>query len=297
MTPLRQRMIEDLRIRNKSPHTVDVYVREVAKFAKHFGRSPELLGPEEIRQYQLYLINDKEPRPAWPTFNIAVCALRFLYGVTLHKPFPIEMIPYGKRPQQEPVVLSLEETFKVLESATNIKARAILTTIYATGLRISEAAGLLVSDLDVARGLIRVRGGKGQKDRFVMLPSRLLEVLREYWRARRPHGDFLFPGRSPVRPINTSAIFSATRTAARKAGLSKRVSPHTLRHCFATHMLEAGIDVRMVQGLLGHASLKTTATYLHITRPVARVTSPLDLLPVAAASSAAAESEGAVPRP
>lgn len=279
-----------------SPHTVDVYVREVAKYAKYFGRSPELLGPEEIRRYQLYLVNEKKPKPAWSTFNIAVCALRFLYGVTLHKPFPIEMIPYGKRPKQQPVVLSLEEVFKVLESATNIKARAILTTIYATGLRVSEAAALLVSDLDVERGLIRVRAGKGQKDRFVMLAPRLLEALREYWRARRPQSAFLFPGQSPVRPIRTKSIFFAVRKAARLAGITKRVSPHTLRHCFATHMLEAGTDVRMIQGLLGHACLKTTAGYLHITRPVALVRSPLDLLPAAPVSSAA-EPEGAVPLP
>jgi site-specific recombinase XerD len=194
-------------------------------------------------------------------------------------------------------VLSLEETFKLLESAPNIKARAILTTIYATGLRVSEAATLLVSDLDVGRGLIRVRGGKGQKDRYAMLSPRLLEILREYWRARRPQGDFLFPGQPPTRPISTKAISAAVLAAACQAGIGKRVSPHTLRHCFATHMLEAGIDVRMVQGLLGHASLRTTATYLHITRPLMRFASPLELLPVPPAPSSALETKDTVPLP
>lgn len=282
MTPLRQKMIEDLRIRNMSPRTQETYVQQVSLFARYFGRSPELLGLDEIRRYQLHLIDRKV---AWSSFNVAVAAIRFLYKVTLQRPFDIEMIPYAKRPVLQPVVLSMLEAAQVLENATNIKARAILTTIYATGLRVSEAAGLLITDLDVSRGLILVRAGKGQKDRYVMLPARLLEVLREYWRARRPRSEFLFPGQSAARHINSRAIFVQCRNAAKRAGLRKGVSPHTLRHSFATHLLEAGTDIRMIQGLLGHGSLKTTAKYLHICRPVALVTSPLDLLPVPASPS------------
>lgn len=282
MTPLRQKMIEDLRIRNMSPRTQETYTFQVSLFARHFGRSPELLGLDEIRRYQLHLISRKV---AWSSFNVAVAAIRFLYKVTLQRAFDIEMIPYAKRPVLQPVVLSTLEAAQVLENATNIKARAILTTIYATGIRVSEAAGLRVSDLDVSRGLILVRAGKGQKDRYVMLPDRLLEILREYWRARRPRSEFLFPGQSAARPITSDSISRACRKAAKLAGLTKSVSPHTLRHSFATHLLEAGTDIRMIQGLLGHASLRTTSKYLHICRPVALVTSPLELLPLPASPS------------
>lgn len=277
MTPLRQKMIEDMQVRNLAANTQKTYVEQVANFAKHFKRSPAAIRPEEIRQYQLYLIREKEA--AWSTFNVAMAALRFVYEVTLQRPFSPERIPYAKRPKRMPVVLSLEETLHLLQGATNIKARAILTTIYATGLRVSEAARLRVTDLDIERGLIHVRGGKGQKDRHVMLPARLLRSLREYWKARQPRGEYLFPGQSPERPITSKAIFRACQRAARRAGINKRVGPHTLRHSFATHLVEAGTDIRVVQRLLGHVSLNTTSKYLHISRPAALVPSPLDLLP------------------
>lgn len=277
MTPLRQKMIEDMQVRNLAANTQKTYVEQVANFAKYFKRSPAAIHPEEVRQYQLYLIREKGA--AWSTFNVAMAALRFVYEVTLQRPFSPERFPYAKRPKRMPVVLSLEETSHILQSATNIKARAILTTIYATGLRVSEAARLLVTDLDIERGLIHVRGGKGQKDRYVMLSSRLLRSLREYWRARQPKGEYLFPGQSPERPITSKAIFRVCQRAARRAGIDKRVGPHTLRHSFATHLVEAGTDIRVVQGLLGHMSLNTTSKYLHISRPAALVPSPLDLLP------------------
>lgn len=253
MTPLRQKMIEDMQVRNLAANTQKTYVEQVANFAKYFKRSPAAILPEEIRQYQLYLIREKEA--SWSTFNVAMAALRFVYEVTLQRPFSPERFPYAKRPKRMPVVLSLEETSQLLQSATNIKARAILTTIYATGLRVSEAARLLVTDLDIERGLIHVRGGKGQKDRYVMLPARLLRSLRDYWRARQPKGEYLFPGQNPERPITSKAIFRACQRAARRAGIDKRVGPHTLRHSFATHLVEAGTDIRVVQGLLGHMSL------------------------------------------
>lgn len=261
MTPLRHRMIQDLRIRNYSPETIDTYVRRVAAFAQYFGKSPELLGPPHIRQYQVHLL--EEVRASWPVFNQTVCALRFLYKKTLHKPWLIEHIPFPKQPKKLPVVLSPKEVARVLGAVRLLKHRTVLETIYATGLRISEALHLRVQDVDSQRMVLRVVAGKGRKDRYVPLSPTLLGKLRQYWKAYRP-SHWLFPGRSAKAPLGCSSVQKAVSRAGKKARIKKRVGPHTLRHCFATHFLEAGVDLRTIQLLLGHGSLKTTAVYLHI---------------------------------
>lgn len=278
MTRLRQRMIEDMKVRNLAPLTQQTYVLQVSMFARHFGRSPETLGPEEIRTYQVYLATEKGLSPT--SIAIAVAALRFLYNETLHKHWNIaEVIPTPKIPTKLPVVLSPEEVLQFLESVPHIRPRTILTTCYATGLRISEAVHLRPRDIDSQRMVIRVEQGKGQKDRYVMLSARLLETLRHWWRTTRPQG-WLFPGRNADQPITRHAVEKATQVAHRRSGISKPITPHSLRHAFAVHMLENGTDVRTIQLLLGHRSLSTTANYLRIAiTKVCSATSPLDLLP------------------
>jgi integrase/recombinase XerD len=278
MTTLRQRMTEDMQVRNLSPHTQTSYVQQVSLFARHFHKSPEALGPEEIRTYQVYLTNEKKLAPG--SILIAVAALRFLYKVSLKKEWPFdEVIPAPKKPQKLPVVLSPEEVLHFLESVHNTKHRAILTTCYAAGLRISEAVRLRPNDVDSQRMVVRVEQGKGQKDRYVMLSPKLLETLRSYWRAMRPK-EWLFQGDVPGQPITRSAVELACQKARRISGISKPVSPHSMRHAFAVHLLESGTDVRTIQLLLGHRSLATTARYLRIaTSKVCSTSSPLDLLP------------------
>ena len=277
MAILRRSMIEDLQIRNYSPHTVEAYVRCVANFAKHFGKSPDLLTPAHVREYQLFLVQQQQV--SWATLNQTVCALRFFYQQTLGRKGMIEFIPYPKRVKKLPLVLSQAEVQALLEAATNLKHHAILATIYATGLRVSEAADLLVSDIDSGRHLIAVRQGKGRKDRIVMLSPKLLELLRRYWRAYKPT-PYLIPGDVPGRPNSRDGIHYICHKAATAASLTKPVTPHTLRHSFATHLLEAGTDLRTIQLLLGHNSLRTTAIYLHVSNLALRSTaSPLDLLP------------------
>ena len=276
MTPLRQRMIEDMQVRNLSPGTIGVYVAQVAAFAKHFGKSPDQLGPDDIRAYQLYLINER--RVSASTLKTAVCALRFLYRVTLGKDWAVTMIPFPKQGRTLPVVLSPSEVLQLLEAVPNIKIRAFLMTAYAAGLRTAEVAALRVTDIDSKRMLIRVEQGKGRKDRYVMLSPTLLEVLREYWRQTRPTW-WLFPGESPNQPLCTRGVRRACHRAAVKAGITKPVSVRVLRHSFATHLLEAGANVRIIQALLGHRSLNTTARYTHVSAEALRsVSSPLDLL-------------------
>jgi site-specific recombinase XerD len=254
-------MIQDLRIRNYSPETIDTYVRRVAAFALYFGKSPDLLGPPHIRQYQVHLI--EEAHVSWPVFNQTVCALRFLYKKTLGKPWLIEHIPFPKQPKKLPVVLSAKEVGRVLGVVQLLKHRTVLETIYATGLRISEALHLHVQDIDSQRMVLRVVEGKGRKDRDVPISPTLLGKLRAYWRIYQPP-EWLFPGISTKTPLSASSIQRALSVARKKARIRKRVGPHTLRHCFATHFLEAGVDLRTIQLLLGHGSLKTTAVYLHI---------------------------------
>jgi integrase/recombinase XerD len=278
MTPLRQRMLEEMEIRNYSAHTKATYLRQVAHFAQHFGRSPVELGPEHIRAYQLHLTNER--RLATHTVISAVSALRFFYKVTLKKDWPVsEAIPMPKLPRKLPVVLSPEEVLRLLDAVKSLKHRALLTTCYAAGLRISEACQLKVTDVDSQRMMLRIEQGKGQRDRYVMLSPRLLEILREWWKWRRPR-HWLFPGEDPNHPITTGTVARACQLAHWRSGLSKSVHPHALRHAFAVHLLEAGTDVRTIQLLLGHRSLDTTSRYLRIaTVKVCATTSPLDLLP------------------
>jgi site-specific recombinase XerD len=269
-------MTEDLRVRNRSPRTIDAYIDQVAKFARHFKKSPELLGPEEIRQYQVYLV--RERRVSWSYLNQAVCALRFLYRHTLARDWAISQIPLAREPKKLPVVLSQSEMQRFLAAIRKLKYRAILMTAYAAGLRLSEVTHLQVSDIDSQRMMIRVRQGKGQKDRYVMLSPTLLELLRTYWQLERPR-TWLFPGRRPDVPILRNNVQRACRQAALDAGLSKRVTVRTLRHCFATHLLEAGTNVRVIQLLLGHRSLSTTQRYTYVSAETVNATaSPLELL-------------------
>jgi len=278
MTPLRQRMTEDMQVRNLSPHTQTSYVQQVSLFARHFNKSPEKLGPEEIRTYQVYLTNEK--KLAAGSVLIAVAALRFLYKVSLKRQWPFdEVIPAPKKPQKLPVVLSPSEVVHFLECVGSTKHRAILTTCYADGLRISETVRLKFTDIDGQRMVIRVDQGKGQKDRYVMLSPKLLETLRNYWRAVRPK-NWLFEGDTADQPITRSAVEVACQEARRRSGIGKPITPHSMRHAFAVHLLESGTDVRTIQLLLGHRSLATTARYLRIaTTKVCSTSSPLDLLP------------------
>lgn len=278
MTPLRQRMSEDMQLRNLALNTQKSYLEQVSLFARHFHKSPEQLGPEEIRAYQLYLTNQRKLAPG--SILIAVAALRFLYKVSLKRDWNLEdTIPAPKKPQKLPVVLSPEEVLQFLSCVGDPKHRAILTTCYAAGLRISEALHLKPSDIDSQRMVIRVQQGKGQKDRYVMLSPRLLETLRSYFRTARPK-DWLFDGDVPGHPLRTSSVEMACHKARWLSGIRKPITPHSLRHGFAVHLLEAGTDVRTIQLLLGHRSLATTARYLRIaTSKVCSTSSPLDLLP------------------
>jgi integrase/recombinase XerD len=279
MTPLRQRFVEDLQVRNYSPRTVQCYVHHVASFAKHFGKSPEKMGPEEIHQYQVYLVNEK--KASWCSFNQAVCALRFLYRTTLPRSWPVSMIPYGKRPKRLPTVLGPDEVQKLLACAKHLKHRMVLTTLYAAGLRLLEGTHLRPTDIDSSRMLLRVECGKGAKERVVPLSPRLLTELREYWRTYRP-STWLFSATKPEQPINSSTIQRACTLAARAAGLKKRVTPHVLRHSYATGLLEAGVDLLTIQRLLGHRSFSSTLIYLHVrSSHLESIASPLDLLPLA----------------
>lgn len=278
MTLLRKRYLEDLSLRNYAPKTQRLYVGCVSLYARYFRRSPELLGPEDIRAYQLYLVHEKQV--SWSRFNQTVCALRFLYRVTLGKNWAIEHIPFPRKVTKLPVVLSPGEVARFLAVITNLKYRMLFTTIYAAGLRVSEALHLQVSDIDSERMMIRVRQAKGNKDRYVMLSPKLLSLVREYSTTIRP-STWLFPGRTLDRPIGAHTLQDACIRARRDAGLAKNVTAHTLRHSFATHLLERGANIRTVQLLLGHDSLRTTALYTHVsTTTVAATVSPLDSLPV-----------------
>lgn len=275
MTVLRQKMIDDMRIRNFSPNTIRNYVLQVQKVAKHFWKSPERLGPEEVRNYLVSLVNQKV---SWSTFIQTVCGLRFLYETTLRRKWMVEHIPFPKGEKKLPTVLSRSEVLAMFESTTNLKHRTILTTAYATGPRVSELCKLQGSDIDSKRMVILIRQGKGRKDRQVMLSPKLLVLLREYWKEYKLE-SWLFPGRDRSSSIAPATVQKITREAARRAKISKRVTPHTLRHSFATHLLEAGIDLRTIQMLLGHRSLETTAIYLHVAAQAIQSTpSPIDLL-------------------
>lgn len=276
MTPLRQRMIEDMKLRNYADRTIEVYVQRVATFAKHFGKSPERLDAADVRAYLLFLIQEKHA--SWSYYGQAICALRLLYRVTLGKDWVVEGVASPRKRQKLPVVLSPDEVTQFFEGITSLKHRALLMTAYAAGLRISEVVGLRVADIDSRRMTIRIRQGKGRKDRDVMLSPRLLVVLREYWKVARPT-DWLFPGDVPGRPLTDGAVHRICLRAANVAGLGKHITIHTLRHSFATHLLEGGTDLRTIQVLLGHRSLSTTAVYTHVSAAALAATqSPLDRL-------------------
>lgn len=278
MTSLRQRMTEDMQVRNLALNTQTSYVQQISLFARHFNKSPEQLGPEDIRSYQVYLTNEKKLAPG--SILIAVAALRFLYKVSLQRDWTFdEVIPAPKKPQTLPVILSPEEVLRFLGCVGGRKHRAILTTCYAAGLRISEAVRLTVPDIDSARMVIRVDQGKGRKDRYVMLSPKLRDILRDWWRVEKP-SHWLFAGDIEGRHISKDAVELACQKARLRFPVPKPVTPHSLRHAFAVHLLESGTDVRTIQLLLGHRSLATTARYLRIaTSKVCSTASPLDLLP------------------
>lgn len=261
MTLLRERMAEDLRIRNYSPRTVDCYVSMMARFAKEFDKPPGQLGPAEIRAFQVRLI---EKKVSWTVFNQAVSALRFFYRVTLPRDFAVEHIPFAKRKKPLPTVLSVDEVRRLLAAPTNTKHRAILSLIYATGLRLTEATHLRVSDIDGERMTVHVRRGKGGKPRLVPMSTALRDLLRTYWLVDHPR-NYLFPGQHPDRPLHESSVQHACAKARLIARIDKPASVHTLRHSYATHLLELGVDLRTIQKLLGHSSLTTTAVYAHVT--------------------------------
>ena len=269
-------MLEDLRIRNYSPSTVRAYIRCVADFAQHFNKPPDKLGSEEIRSYQLFLLNQK--RVKLSTYIQSVCALRFFYQNTMHRRIEIDRIPLPRYEKKLPVILSKAEVKALLEAPGNLKHRAMLATMYGAGLRVSEVAKLKVSDLDRERRVIWVRGGKGHKDRQVMLAEPLREVLAAYWKWKRPV-EWLFPGKKADCPIATGSVFKLCEAAAKKAGIAKPVHPHSLRHAFATHLLDEGVNLLVIQALLGHENLRTTAGYLHLSDSAIRSTkSPLESL-------------------
>ena len=277
MSPLRRRMIEDMQIRNLTPNTQRVYVANVLRFACHFRKSPDLLGPTEIRTYLLHMT--RERRLAASSIIVTVSALRFFYMVTLKRPWVVEDdIPAGHQGRKLPVVLSKAEVARFLGAVDNLKHRMVLTVCYATGLRISEAVRLTPAAIDSKRMVIRVEQGKGRKDRYVMLSPTLLDMLRDYWQRTHP-GEWLFPGRSPGQPVHPLTINLTCREVARQCGIGKPVAPHALRHAFAVHLLEAGTDLRTIQLLLGHRNLSTTAQYLMIaTSTVCATASPLESL-------------------
>ena len=277
MTPLRQRLIEELKLRGLAENTIKSYVQVIAAYARFFGRSPDQLGKADLRKYLLYLREEK--KVAQTTYNQRIAALRFFYRETIQRPEVVEGICFARKEKRLPAVLSRDEVERFFTALVSLKHRAILMTAYGGGLRVSEVVSLKASDIDSGRMAIRIRQGKGNKDRDVMLSPRLLAVLRKYWLAARPK-DFLFPGTGKCGHISRYAVYNACKAAMRDAGLTKNISPHTLRHSFATHLLEQGTDIRTIQVLLGHRSVATTAIYTHISQAgVLQTKSPLDQSP------------------
>jgi integrase/recombinase XerD len=284
VTHLRKLMLEELERRNYSQSTVRAYVRTIEDFARYFQRAPDQLGPEQIREYQAYLFRERKLAPN--TVNQRTGALRFFFVATLKKAWSIAETPYPRKVFRLPKILSPEQVSRLIDSAPTPFYRMLLMTLYATGLRRAELARLKISDIDRERMVIHVKGGKGRKDRDVMLSPKLLEELRRYWRGlRRRPKVWLFPGNrwhTGEMPIDTKVIWQACREAAKRAGLGLEIHPHTLRHCFATHLLEAGADLRTIQILLGHRDLEETTIYLHLSKlHLSATSSPLDALRLA----------------
>jgi len=277
MSPLRQRMLDDMQLRRFSPHTVAAYLRAVTRLAQFYNRSPDRISKEEVRAFLVAVVKRKQAAPS--TFNQVRCALVFFYRVTLGREFALERIVCQPSAKKLPTVLSPAETAQFFRAARSLKYRAMFMTTYAAGLRVSEVINLEARDIDSKRMVLHVRSGKGQKDRVVMLSEKLLPVLRAYWKTYRPTGKLFFPGKNRERAMDRKNIWIACGRMARWAGISKRVTPHTFRHSFATHLLEAGTDIRTIQALLGHRSLRTTALYTLVS-PARQTTtkSPLDLL-------------------
>ena len=281
MTALRKRMLEELQRRRYSSETIRLYLSAVQQFASYFGKRPDHLGAEHLRQYQLYLLNER--KLAVGSVIARTSALRFFFLKVLRRPYREVDLVYPKRPERLPVILSEEEVARLIESASTSYHRVILMTLYGTGLRREELCRLKVTDVDSQRMVIHVRQGKGNKDRDVTLSPRLLEVLRAYWKWRKPT-TYLFP--SPYRsrterPIDSKTVWYAVREAARRAGIQKKVSPHLLRHSWATHLLERGTDLKTIQVLLGHFDLEATTIYLHLSqRHLQSVNNPIEALPI-----------------
>jgi integrase/recombinase XerD len=275
ISPLRRRMIEDMTVRNFSADTQRNYVRGVKNLAIFLGRSPDTATPEELRLFQLHLT---ETRVRPPTINATVTALRFFFSVTVDRPDATKLLTFVAEPRKIPVVLTPAEVVRFLEAAPGPKYKAAFGAAYGAGLRVSEVAALKVADIDSQRMMIRVEQDKGRKDRHAMLSPQLLDLLRDWYRIARPRA-WLFPGRDPLLPLTTRQLNRACHAAAHMAEIKKRVTPHTLRHSFATHLLEQNIDIRVIQVLLGHAKLDTTALYTRVaTTTIRAVTSPLDRL-------------------
>ena len=281
ISPLRQRMIDDMTARRFKEKVQKDYVRHVRTFAAFLGRSPDTATSEDLRRFQVHLA---QLPIGVATINAAIAALRFFFNVTLERPDLVRHLTTVNTPRRAPVVLSQEEVARLLEAAPGLKVKAALSVAYGAGLRVSEVVALKVSDLDSQRMTLRVEQGKGQRDRYVMLSPQLLELLRDWWRAARPQA-WLFPGQNPVNPMSARQLVRAVHAAAQAAGIAKRVSPHTLRHSFATHLLEQNVDIRVIQVLLGHAKLETTALYTRVAVNTIRdVKSPLERLGVNLAS-------------
>jgi integrase/recombinase XerD len=279
MTHLRTIMLEELDRRNYSEATKDCYIQAVEDYAKYFNRAPDKLGPKHIRQFQAHLFTDRKLAPN--TVNQRLAALRFFYVKTLHRPWNAAETPYPKKVIHLPVILSQPEVAQLIDSAPHPFDRVVLMTLYGTGVRRAELTHLKVTDIDSQRMVVRIRGGKGRKDREVMLSPALLEALRDHWRRYKPH-EWLFPGgkwHTAKKPITTKVVWQVCQRAAQRAGLEKKVHPHLLRHCFATHLLEAGADLRTIQMMLGHRDLEETTIYLHVSKRHLNATaSPLDAL-------------------
>jgi integrase/recombinase XerD len=277
VSPLRQRMIDDMTIRNMSPNTQKAYIRAVKNFSRHFGKSPDKLSFEDVRKYQLHLVS-RGLQAA--TIIPIMCAIRFFYGTTLGRPGVAEHIPLARKADTLPAVLSRDQVVRFLKAVPDLEMRTIFITIYSAGLRVSEAVALTARDIDSANMVIHVRQGKGRKDRYVMLSEQLLAILRAYWKcAHLQH--LVFPGPDPERPITVRSVQRACREGVRIAGLDPSVTVHTLRHSFATHLLEQGVDIHVIQDLLGHRHITSTTRYARVAlNTIRQIQSPLELLNV-----------------
>ena len=285
MGKLRDQMVSDLLLRNYSPRTLQAYTWALFHFVKHFRRSPDLMGEPEIRKFLLYLVEERQASPSLRKMFVA--GIKFFYRVTLNRPEEVERIPYPKIPKTLPDVLTQEEVAAIIDAVESVKYRAIIAAAYAAGLRISEACHLHCrGDIDSGRMVIHIRAGKGGKDRYVMLSERLLILLRQYWKQARPKGLYLFPGQDPDQPINPVSVYQVFKKALKKTGITKHVTLHSLRHACATHLMEAQTDIRVIQAILGHNSIRTTSRYTHVSAElIGRTKSPFDSLSVQKASS------------